>query len=62
TYSSSVFTTSIALVVVFGVIHGLIILPTFLIHLPERLTNCCRGTRRDRATAGQAENKAVPNS
>uniref|UniRef100_A0A7I5E9U0 SSD domain-containing protein n=1 Tax=Haemonchus contortus TaxID=6289 RepID=A0A7I5E9U0_HAECO len=44
TYSASVFTTSLALVVLFGIVHGLIILPTFLIHLPEKLTRscCCR--------------------
>ncbi|KAK6013395.1 hypothetical protein OSTOST_21291, partial [Ostertagia ostertagi] len=47
TYSSAVFTTSITLVVAFGIIHGLIVLPAFLINLPEWLTRnqCCRASR-----------------
>ncbi|RCN45746.1 hypothetical protein ANCCAN_08246 [Ancylostoma caninum] len=43
TYSSSVFFTAIFLVVLFGLTHGLIILPAFLSRLPEWLSGnkCC---------------------
>ncbi|KAK6745350.1 hypothetical protein RB195_011840 [Necator americanus] len=45
THSSSVFVTAIMLVVLFGILHGLLILPVFLSLLPEWLTNhtCCKG-------------------
>ncbi|EYC36906.1 hypothetical protein Y032_0844g2647 [Ancylostoma ceylanicum] len=44
TYASSVFVTAIILVVLFGVLHGLFVLPAFLSLLPEWLTSnrCCR--------------------
>uniref|UniRef100_A0A8R1I1V8 SSD domain-containing protein n=1 Tax=Caenorhabditis japonica TaxID=281687 RepID=A0A8R1I1V8_CAEJA len=43
-YSPSVFVAAIFLVVTFGMLHGLLILPTFLAALPESITtaNCYR--------------------
>ncbi|KAK6060328.1 patched family protein [Cooperia oncophora] len=39
TYASSVFVTAIVLVVIFGALHSLIIIPVFLIRLPEWITS-----------------------
>ncbi|KAE9415041.1 hypothetical protein Angca_008268, partial [Angiostrongylus cantonensis] len=36
-YASSVFVTAIILVVILGFVHGMLILPTFLLHLPKGL-------------------------
>ncbi|VDM53760.1 unnamed protein product [Angiostrongylus costaricensis] len=43
-YSPSVFVTAIFLVVTWGALHGLVVLPSFLGCLPDYLTNgnCCR--------------------
>uniref|UniRef100_A0A7I5E9V1 SSD domain-containing protein n=1 Tax=Haemonchus contortus TaxID=6289 RepID=A0A7I5E9V1_HAECO len=38
TYSSSVFVTAMVLVVIFGTLHSLVILPVFLMRLPEWVT------------------------
>lgn len=44
TYPSRVFVTAIVLVVMFGTIHGLIVLPAVLVRLPEALWRfrCCK--------------------
>lgn len=55
TYSSSVFVTAIVLVVTFGTIHSLVILPVFLYRLPESVTSfsikkvcrkCCKQEKK----------------
>ncbi|KJH41021.1 putative ATP synthase F0, A subunit [Dictyocaulus viviparus] len=49
TYSSSVFVTAIILVVILGLAHGLLILPTLFTHLPNRVhkSSLCLRRRRN---------------
>ncbi|EYC38193.1 hypothetical protein Y032_0735g1936 [Ancylostoma ceylanicum] len=65
TYSSSVFFTAIFLVVLFGLTHGLIILPAFLSRLPEWLSGnkCCNMKRiSGGAEASSADTDSVDDS